>query len=106
MGGPYRDQSGYARGAMEDERTLPPCEEGGDPVDHIRGYVFGKQEGPKLGRVDVVKTGLYVEEEGGYLQEGSLKGVDLVGEGGYRVRGAEAREGAALVRVEQARFPR
>ena len=90
---------------MEDECALPSCEEGGDPVNHVRGYVLGEEEGPEFGRIDVVEAGLYVEEEGGHLQEGSLKGIDLVGEGGHRVRGAETREGAALVRVKQARFP-
>ena len=85
---------------MEDECTFPPHEKGGDPVDHVGGYVLGKEEGPKLCRIHVVEAGLYVEEEGGYLQEGSLKGSDFMGEGGHRVRGAEARKGAALVRVE------
>ena len=90
---------------MEDQCALPSGKEGGDPVDHLGGYVSGEQEGPELGRTDVVEAGLYVKEEGGYLQEGSLKGIDLVSEGGYRVPGAEAREGATLVWVKQARLP-
>ena len=51
-------------------------------------------------RVDIIEAGFYVEEEGGDFQEGSLKGSDFVGEGGHCFRGAEAREGAALVWVE------
>ena len=82
LGGPYRDRGGYAWGTLEDQCSLPSRKEGGDPVDHVGGYVFGEQEGSELGRVDVVEAGLYVEEEGGYLQERSLKGIDLVGEGG------------------------
>ena len=90
---------------MEDQCALPSRKEAGDPVDHVGGYIFGEQEGPKLGRVDVVEASLYVEEEGGHLQEGPLEGVDLVSEGGYCIRGTEAREGATLVRVKQACFP-
>ena len=100
MGGPYRDQGGYPRGALEDEGPPPPREEGGNPVDHVGGYVSGEEEGPKPICVDFVEAGFYVEEEGGYFQDGSLKGSDLMGEGGHGVRGAEAREGAALVWVE------
>ena len=73
---------------MEDEGTPPPCEEGRNPVDHVGGYVFGEEEGPELSHVDFVKASLYIEEEGGYFQEGSLEGFDFVGEGGHRVRGA------------------
>ena len=85
---------------MEDQGAPSRSEEGGDPVDHVRGYVFGEEEGPKLSRVDVIEARFYVEEVGGDFQEGSLKGSDFVGEGGHCVRGAEAREGAALVWVE------
>ena len=106
MGGPYSDRGRYAGGALEDLGVFPPSEEGGDPVDHVAGYVFGEEEGPKLGRVDVVEAGFCVEEEGGDFEAGSLKGSDLVGECGHRIRGAEAREGAALVWVEQARLSR
>ena len=102
LGGPYRDRGRYVRGSLEDVGTLPPRKEGGDPVDHVRGYVFGEEEGPQLSRIDLVEAGFYVEEEGGYPLEGSLQGSDLVGEGGHRVRGAEARDGGALVWVEQA----
>ena len=102
FGGPYRDHGRYAGGTFKDEVTSSSCEEGGDTVDHIGGYVFGEQAGPELRRVDIVKTSFYVEKEGGYLQEGSLEGSDFVGEGGHRIRGAEAGEGAALVRVTQA----
>ena len=80
--GPYRDRGRYVRGALEDEGESPPSEERRDPVDHVRGYVFGKEEGLELGRVDVVEAGLYVEEEGGDLQEGPLKGSDFMDEGG------------------------
>ena len=100
LGGPYRDRGRYVGGALKDEGAPPPSEERGNPVDHVRGYVFGEEEGSELGRVDVVEAGLYVEEEGGDFQEGSLKGSDFMGEGGRCVRGAEAREGAALVWVE------
>ena len=93
-------------GTLEDQGALCPSEEERDPVDHLRGYVSGEEEGPKLSCVDVIEAGFYVEEEGGDLQEGSLKGSDLVGEGGYCGREAEAREGAALVWVEQARLSR
>ena len=85
---------------MEDQGAPPPSEEGGDPVDHVRGDVFGEEEGRKLSCVDLFEAGFYVEEEGGDLQEGSFKGSDFVGEGGHCVRGAEAREEAALVWVE------
>ena len=105
MGGPYRDRGGYAAGALEDKRTPPSRQEGGDPVDHVRGYVLGEEQGPELSRVDVVEASLYVEEEGGYFLEGSLKGVNLVGECGYCGRGVEAGEGAALVRVKQTCLP-
>ena len=98
--GSHRDRGGRVWGALEDEGALSAGEEGGDPVDHVGRYVPGEQERPKFGRVDVVKAGLYVEEEGGHLQKGPLKGVDLVGEGGHRIRGAEAGEGAALVGVK------
>ena len=100
LGGPYRDRGRYVGGALDDEGAPPPSEERGNPVDHVRGYVFGEEEGPELGCVDVVEAGLYVEEEGGDFQEGSFKGSDLIGEGGRWVRGAEPREGAALVWVE------
>ena len=87
---------------MEDKGALPSGEEGGDLVDHVRGYTFGEQERPELGCVDVIETGFYVEEDGGHFQEGSLEGSDLVGAAGHRVGGTEASEGAALVPVEQA----
>ena len=82
---------------MEDKGTPPPREEGVNPVDHVGGHVFGEEEGSKLSRVDVIEACFYVEEEGGHFQEGSLKGSDFMGEGGHRIRGAEAREGAVLV---------
>ena len=104
LGGPYRDRGRYARGALEDEGTPPPCEEGGNPVDHVGGYVSGEEEGPKPTHVDVVEASFYVEEEGGYFQEGPLEDCDFMGEGGHRVRGAEAGEGATLVWVESARM--
>ena len=103
--GSYRDRSVYARGTLEDEGALPPCEERRDPVDNVRRYVLREEEGPQLGCINVVKAGLYVEEEGGYLQKGPLKGSDFMGEGGHPVRGAEAQKGAALVRVKQAGLP-
>ena len=78
---------------MEDEGALSSSKEGGDPVDHEGGYLFGEQERPELGCIDIVEAGLYVEEKGGHLQEGSLKGPDFVGEGGHCVGGAEAGEG-------------
>ena len=106
LGGPYRDRSGYVRSALEDERSLSSSNEGRDPVDHVGGYVLGKEEGQKLCRIDIVKAVFYVKEEGGYLQEGSLEGPEFIGQGGHSVRGAEAREGAALVRMEQAGLPR
>ena len=81
---------------MKDWGALPPCKEGGDPVDHVREYVLRQEEGPQLRRVDVIKASFYVEEEGGYLQERSLKGIDFMGECGHRVRGAEAREGSRI----------
>ena len=70
---------------MEDEGAPSLSEEGGNPVDHVGGYVFGQEEGSELGCVDVVEAGLYVEEQGGDFQEGSLKGFDFRGEGGYRI---------------------
>ena len=85
---------------MQDQGAPSSSQEGGDPVDHVGGYVLGEEEGPKLGRVDVIEAGFYVDEEGGHFQEGSLQGSDFVGEGGHCVRGAKAREGAALVWVE------
>ena len=105
MGGPYRDRGGYRGGALENERALSPSQEGGNPVDHVEGYVFGKEKGPKLRHIHVVKSGLYVEEEVGEPPEWSLEGSDFMHEGDYCVRGAKAREGAALVRVEQANLP-
>ena len=81
--GSHRDRGRYVGGALEDEGAPSPSEERGDPVDHVRGYVFGEEEGSELGRVDVVEAGLYVEEEGGDFQEGSLKGSDFMGEGSY-----------------------
>ena len=85
---------------MEDEGTLSPCEEGRNPVNHIGEYVRGEEKGPEFSRVDVVKASLYVEEEGGHLEEGSLKGSDFMGEGGDHTRGAKAREGATLGKVK------
>ena len=52
-------------GTLEDEGAPSPSEERGNPVDHVGGYVFGMEEGPELGRVDIVEAGLYVVEEGG-----------------------------------------
>ena len=98
--GSYRDRGRYVGDALEDEGAPSPSEERGNPVDHVGGYVFGEEEGSELGRVDIVKAGLYVEKEGGDFQEGSLKGSDLMGEGGHCIRGAEAGEGATLVWVE------
>ena len=83
--GSYRDRGRYVRGALEDEGAPSPREERGNPVDHVGGYVLAEEEGPELGRVDVVQAGLSVEEEGGGLQEGSLEGSDFVGEGSYRI---------------------
>ena len=98
--GPHRDGGRYAWGTLEDEGAPPPHEEGRNPVDHVGRYVLGQEERPKLSCVDVIKACLYVEEEGGHFQEGSLEGSDLMGEGGHRVSGAEARKGAALVWVK------
>ena len=100
LGGPYRDRSRYIGRLLEDESTLPSCEEEGDPVDQVRGYAFGEKKGSQFRRIDVVETGLYVEEEGGDLQKRPVKGSDFVGEGGHRVGGAGAGKGATLVWVE------
>ena len=43
LGGPYRDRSRYVGGALEEQRALPPCEEGGDTVNHVRRYVFERR---------------------------------------------------------------
>ena len=48
LGGPHRDRGWYDGGALEGKSALPPCEEGGDPVDHLRGYVFGEEKGSQL----------------------------------------------------------
>ena len=104
--GSYPDRGPYVGGALEDESAPSPSEERGNPVDHVGEYVFGEKEGSELGRVNVVAAGLYVEEEGGQLQEGSWKRSDFMGEGGRCVRGAEAGEGAILVWVDWASLPR
>ena len=53
-----------------------------------------------------MKASFYVKEKGEDLQEGSLKGFDSLHECGHRIRDAETREGATLVRVEEAGLSR
>ena len=63
-GGPYRAWGGYVGDTLEEESTFPSRQEGGDQVNHVWGYVFGKEEGPELRRIQVVEAGLYFNEEG------------------------------------------
>jgi len=64
--------------------------------------VGGQKPGSEGGGIDVVEASLDVQKEGGDLQSGSLEGFYFVSEGEAGVGGAESREGAALVRVEEA----
>ena len=104
LGGSYRDGGWAIGGALGDKSALPPREEGGDPFDHIGGYVFGEEKGPQFCRIDIVEADLYIREKSGHLQEGSLEGPNLLGEGGDCIRGAESRKGATLVGVEQTKL--
>jgi len=105
-GGPLRGADGNwggdVGGTLEDEGTGPLRQERGYQVDHIGGNVGGQKPGPEGGGVDVVEAGFDVQEEGGDLMSGSLKGFYLVCEGEAGVGGAEPGEGAALVRMEAA----
>ena len=85
---------------MEDQGTGPFGQERGNPVDNIRGGVFGQEGSAEGGGVDVVAASLDVEEEGGDPESGSLKGPDLVCQGEAGVRGTKHGEGAALSGVE------
>ena len=71
-------------------------------MDHVGGYVGGQESGSEGGGVDVVETSFDVQEEGGDLQSGSLESFYLMCECEAGVCGAESREGAELVRVEEA----
>jgi len=64
--------------------------------------VGGQESGSKGGGVDIVEACLDVQAEGGDLQSGSLDGFYLLCEGEAGVGGAEFREGATLVWVEEA----
>jgi len=64
--------------------------------------VGGQKSGSEGGGIDVVEASLDVQKEGGDLQSGSLEGFYLLSEGEAGVGGAESREEAALVRVEEA----
>ena len=66
--GPDLNRCFCARGALEDQGAGAFREEGGDLVDHVRGDVFSEEEGPEFGGVDIVETGLDVEEMGGHSQ--------------------------------------
>ena len=55
--------------------------------------------------VDIIKTRLYVEEEGGDFAAGALKGANFMGESGDSICRAESGEQAALVWVEEACIP-
>ena len=61
----------------------------------------GQEPGSEGGRVDVVEAGCDVQEDGGDFQSGSLESLYLMCKGEAGVGGAESREGAALVWVEE-----
>ena len=79
--GPDFDRRGCARGALKNKGARAFREEGGDPVDHVGGDIFSEEERPELGSIDVVKTSLTVEKEGGDRPSRALEGADLVNQG-------------------------
>jgi len=88
--GAYRDRGGGVRGSLEQQGASPFRQEGGDPVNHVRGYVGGQEPSSEGGGVDIVEAGFDVEQEGGDLQPGSLKSSYLLCEGEAGVGGAES----------------
>ena len=91
-----------ARSVLEDQGTGAFGEKGGDPVYHVSGDVFSEEEGSELGGVNVVESSFDVEKEGRDHPSWTLEGADFIDQGGAGIRGAESRERAALVGVEEA----
>ena len=87
---------------LENQRTATLTQGGGDPRDEVvRDPAFPVDAGQSR-VVDVIKAGFDVQEKGGHLQARPLQGFHVVHEGAVGIVSAQPREGAALVRVNQA----
>jgi len=58
--GSHPDRGGNVGGALEHQGAGPFREEGGHPVDHVRGDTGGQESGSNGGGVDIVEGGFNV----------------------------------------------
>jgi len=101
LGGSNLDGGRGPRGPLKDESAAPFAKEGRNPGDEVwRDPAFPQDSGQSV-VIDVVKSRLDVQEQGGDLKAWPLKGLDVVGEGEARIIGTDSWERAALVGVQQ-----
>jgi len=87
---------------LENQCAATITQKGSDSGDQVVGYpTFPEDEG-QCCIVGLVKTRFDVQKEGGHLQARPLQGFNVVHKGEPGIESAQAREGAALVRVNQA----
>jgi len=87
--------------ALANQRAAMLTQEGSAPGDQVVGDPVFPEAAGQSRVVDVIKACFDVQKEGRHLQARSLQGFHVVHEGEAGIVGAQAREGAALVRVNQ-----
>ena len=105
LGGANQHRGEHPGGPLVPEPARPARQERPGPRHKIRVNPFGSEHAAEGGGVEVVEAPFYVQKESGNLPLSDLEGPHLMSEGGYCVRGGEASQRTALVRVKEAHGP-
>ena len=84
------------------EPASPTGKEGPGPGNQVWVNSLFLEHAAKSGGVHVVEPTLNVQEKRGNVIPGHLKGSYFLGQGGSRIRGRQASQRTALVRVQEA----